>query len=223
MAGVSGRKAFSGVSELVLQDGASAELYYFAYGSNMNEEQMRARCSSPKVIAVSKLPDHQLAFFGYSAVWDGAEESVIPALGQDVWGVIYELTPSDKDKLDDCQDALFDGTGDYFHSPAKVSDQEGKVYSVLLYKKAKLGTPQQPSQEYLNFIVQGAVDHQLPSDYVEQLRGIESKKARFVVPRPRKTSREALPGDECSSCGGSEDAGDMGNVIQISLGTGSNS
>ena len=223
MAGVSEKKAFSGSAELVLQDGTAAELYNFAYGSNMNNEQVLARCTKPKGVAVAKLADHQLAFFGYSVVWDGGEESVIPVAGQDVWGVIYELTPSDKDKLDDCQDARFDGTGDYFHSPAKVSDQERKVYSVLLYKKAKLGTPQQPSQEYLNFIVQGAVDHQLPSDYVEQLRGIESKKARFVVPRPRKTSREALPGDECSSCGGSEDAGDMGNVIQISLGTGSNS
>jgi hypothetical protein len=171
------------------------------------------------VVAVAKLADHQLAFFGNSVVWDGGEESVIPAAGQDVWGVIYELTPSDKDKLDDCQDALFDGTGDYFHSPAKVTDQEGKVYTVLLYKKAKLGTPQQPSQEYLNVIVQGAVDHQLPSDYVEQLRGMESKKAGFAVPRQRKSVREAVPGGDCSGCG---DAGDApSSMINISLGSGS--
>jgi hypothetical protein len=219
MAGVSGRKAFSGVSELVLQDGASAELYYFAYGSNMNEEQMRARCSSPKVIAVSKLPDHQLAFFGYSAVWDGAEESVIPALGQDVWGVVYDLSSSDRERLDDSQDARLDGSGDYFHSPAKVTDQQGKVYTVLLYKKDNQGTPQKPSQEYLNFIVQGAVDHQLPSDYVEQLRGMESKKAGFAVPRQKKSVREAVPGGDCSGCG---DAGDAtSSMINISLGSGS--
>jgi gamma-glutamylcyclotransferase len=212
MAGVSEKKAFSGFSELVLQDGAANELYHFAYGSNMNHEQVLARGAKPKVVAAAKLPDHRLGFFGYSAVWDGAEESVIPAPGQDVWGVIYELTPSDKEKLDDWQDALFDGSGAYFHSPAKVTDQAGKVYSVLLYKKANLGTPQKPSQEYLNFIVQGAVEQGLPSAYVDRLRATESQKAKFVVPRQRKSAREAVPGGECSSCGD-----DLGTVISINL------
>ena len=219
MADLSGRKAFSGVSELVLQDGAAAELYHFAYGSNMNSEQVRARCADAKLIAVAKLADHQLAFHGNSPVWDGAEETLIPAPGQDVWGVIYELTPAGKEKLDDWQDALFDGSGAYYHSPAKVTDPDGKVYSVLLYKKAKLGNPQKPSEEYLNFIVQGAVERGLPSAYVDQLRGVETKKAKYVVPRPRKSARQAVPGDECGSCGSAEEAGDLGNVIQINLGS----
>ena len=219
MADLSGRKAFSGVSDLVLQDGAAAELYNFAYGSNMNSEQVRARCTNAKLVAVAKLPDHQLAFYGNSPVWDGAEETLIPTPGQEVWGVIYELTPGDKEKLDDWQDALFDGSGAYYHSPAKVTDQDGKVYSVLLYKKAQLGEPKKPSEEYLNYIVKGAEERGLPSAYVEQLRSVETKKARFVVPRARKSPRENLGGDECGTCGSSEEAGDLGNVIQINLGS----
>jgi hypothetical protein len=219
MADLSGRKAFSGVSELVLQDGAAAELYNFAYGSNMNSEQVRARCTNAKLVAVAKLPDHRLAFYGNSPVWDGAEETVRSSLGQDVWGVIYELTPSDKEKLDDWQDALFDGSGAYFHSPAKVTDQAGKVYSVLLYKKSNLGDPQKPSEEYLDFIVQGAVERGLPSAYAEQLRGVETKKAKFVVPRKRKSPREMVPGSECGSCG--DDLGTVNTVISINLGSGS--
>jgi gamma-glutamylcyclotransferase len=215
MADLSGRKAFSGVSELVLQDGASAELYNFAYGSNLNSEQVRARCTNAKLVAVAKLAAHQLGFFGYSPIWDGAEESVIPAAGQDVWGVIYELTPSDKEKLDDWQDALFDGSGSYFHSPAKVTGSDGKEYSVLLYKKAKLGNPEKPSEEYLNFIVQGAVERGLPSAYIDQLRSLETRKAKFVVPRPRKSARQAVPGGECGSCGD-----ELGTVISINLGPG---
>jgi hypothetical protein len=88
-----------------------------------------------------------------------------------------------------------------------VTDQEGKVYTVLLYKKDKLGIPQKPSQEYLNFIVQGAVDRQLPSGYVEELSGMESKAAKFAVPRARKAA-----GGGCSECG------DEPQVINISLG-----
>jgi gamma-glutamylcyclotransferase len=217
MADLSGRKAFSGVSELVLQDGAAAELYNFAYGSNMHSEQVRARCTNAKLVAVAKLPDHQLAFYGNSPVWDGAEETVLPAPGQDVWGVIYELTPSDKEKLDDWQDALFDGSGAYYHSPAKVTDQAGKVYSVLLYKKAQLGEPQKPSEEYLDYIVQGAIERGLPAAYVDQLRAVETKKAKFVVPRTKKSPREMVPGSECGSCG--DDLGTLGTVISINLGS----
>jgi hypothetical protein len=209
-------KAFSGLAELVFQNGVSGELHYFAYGSDMNNEQMLARGAKPKVVGAAKLPDHQLAFFDYSAVWDGAEETVVPAPGHDVWGVVYELSPYDRERRDVAQDARLDGSGAYFHSPAKVTDLEGKVYNVLLYKKDKQGIPEKPSQEYLNFIVQGAVDHQLPSGYVKELSGMESTKANFVVPRARKAS-----GGGCSECGDDTPSPTSGTVINISLGSGS--
>jgi len=46
--------------------GKSSDLYYFAYGSNMNKKQIHARCVHPKTVAVARLPHHQIAFFGYS-------------------------------------------------------------------------------------------------------------------------------------------------------------
>lgn len=209
------KKAFSGSAELVFKDGVSGDLPYFAYGSLMNHEQLLARGAKPTVIGAAKLADHQLAFFDYSPVWDGAEESVVPAAGQEVWGVIYELTPYDRDRLDDTQDARFDGTGAYFHYPAKVTDEEGKVHTVLLYKKNKLGTPQTPSVEYLDVIVQGAVEHQLPAGYVETLRGMEAKKAEYAVPRPRRGSAS---GGGCSECDDTPAAA-SGSVININLGS----
>jgi hypothetical protein len=198
----------------------SSELYYFAYGSNMNQEQISARCSKPKAVAIAKLPSHKLAFFGYSVTWDGAEETVVPAPGHDVWGVVYELSPSDKENLDDAQDARMDGSGSYFHTPSSVTGQDGSIYPVLLFKKDNLGTPAQPSQEYLNFIVQGAEARELPAAYVKTLQAMESRKAKYVVPRPKKTIRELAPDSGCSACG---DAPAPNNVISISLGSGGNS
>jgi hypothetical protein len=218
MAGVSNTNAGTGLSEFMLLGEESSELFHFAYGSNMNKEQILARCSKPTVVAAAKLADYRLAFFGYSVIWDGAEETVVPASGQEVWGVIYDLSSSDRDRLDDSQDARLDGSGAYFLSPARVTDIEGKIYKVLLYKKDSLGIPQKPSQEYLNFIVQGAVDHELPSAYVATLQGMESKKADFVVPRQRKSVREHGSGSDCSQCGDAPDS-----TIQISLGSGSDS
>lgn len=208
------RKAFSGSAELVFENGIADELHYFAYGSDMNNEQMLARGAKPKVAGVAKLSDYRLAFFGYSAVWDGAEETVVPAPGQEVWGVVFELSSSDWERLDNAQDVRLDGTGAYFHFPVKVTDQLGKVHNVLLYTKDKRGIPQKPSQEYLNFIIQGAVDHELPSAYVETLRRMESKKAEFVVPRERKS---LTSGGDCSHCG-DESSSTNTSVINISLG-----
>ncbi len=178
-----------------------SERYYFAYGSNMNQEQMSSLGVRPLSVAAAKLPEHRIAFHGYSKTWDGAEETVVSAPGRDVWGVIYKLTLLDADTLDRRQDVRLDGTGAYFLFPTAVFDMEGKKHSVLIYKKDVLGAPEKPSREYLDFIVQGALQRGLPSSYVEELRRIESGKAAFEVPIPSKFNRASLPGASCSECG----------------------
>ena len=49
------------------------DMFYFAYGASMNETQISARCHKPKAIAIARLADHKLAFFGHSETWDGGE------------------------------------------------------------------------------------------------------------------------------------------------------
>jgi cation transport regulator ChaC len=181
--------------------GKASELHYFAYGSNMNMKQIQARCTRPELIAVARLAQHRIAFFGHSKVWDGAIETVVPAPDHDVWGVIYALPFSDRDRLDSWQDVRLDGTGAYFHYPARVTDTQGQTHTVLLYKKDQLGKPRKPSREYLECIVQGAVERGLPAEYIEELRQMDAKKAEYPVPRLGKFSRELLAGTSCSDCG----------------------
>ena len=180
--------------------GKLSKFYYFAYGSNMNQEQILACCLRPVVIGAAKLPHHRIAFYGYSRIWDGGMETVVSAPGQEVWGVLYELTASDWNRLDDGQDVRWDGTGTYFHFPDRVTDTEGKTHPVLLYKKDILREPQPPSREYLDVIVQGAVERGLPASYIEELRRLESRPASFAVPRQGKFSPEPLLGASCSGC-----------------------
>jgi gamma-glutamylcyclotransferase (GGCT)/AIG2-like uncharacterized protein YtfP len=201
MAEVSEDKADRGLANCMVFNGKPGELYLFAYGSNMNKEQIRARCANPKAIAIAKLPNHRVAFFGYSKTWDGAMETVIEAPGREVWGVIYELSFSDWDKLDAWQDVRLNGTGAYFHYPASVTDTQGKIRTVLFYKKDILGDPQKPSREYLDFIAAGALEHGLPSSHIDGLQRIESKKAEFDVPRRRNFGCELFLETNCSKCG----------------------
>ncbi len=173
---------------------------YFAYGSNMNPGQLRSRGVRPLKATLAKLPDHEVAFFGHSRMWDGAMETVVPSPGRNVWGVIYELSLTSGDTLDGWQDAREDGTGAYFHCPMEVIDNEGNSHTVLLYKKDILGVPLKPSTEYLEYIIEGAVQLGLPLDYIARLQGIESKKAEFPVPVKSRFNLGLLTAADCSKC-----------------------
>lgn len=172
---------------------------FFAYGSNMNHAQISLRCHSPKVVAVAKLADYKLSFYGHNKRWDGAEATVERHAGGEVWGVVYKLTFSDAEYLDSWQDIRLDGTGPYFHYPVEVTDTAGTIHNVLLYEKDLLGTQELPSEEYLAFILAGAREHGLPSDYVEKLRKTETRKARYAVPATSKFDGTFLF-DRCSNC-----------------------
>jgi len=158
------------------------EILYFFYGANMNIENICTHCRNTKPVAIARLRDHRLAFFGHSEKWDGGEETVVRQPGEDVFGVIYRLSFSDSDRLDAYQGVRLNGTGSYFHFPAEVIGEDGNIYSVLLYKKTILMEPQKPSMEYLAHIISGAVSHTLPPSYIDRLRAIETMAVGYRVP-----------------------------------------
>ncbi|MGB8601410.1 MAG: gamma-glutamylcyclotransferase family protein [Rhizomicrobium sp.] len=173
-------------------------ILYFAYGSNMSPAQMAIRCRGCKMVAVARLSGYRLAFFGHSQRWDSGEETVLPAAGERVFGVVYELSHSALDRLDAWQGVKLDGSGRYFHSPAEVIGLDGKVYSVLLYRKDILGEPRPPSSEYLAYILAGAEEQALPAEYIQRLRAIPSQLARYVVPRAEDADRLLMPAGSCA-------------------------
>ncbi len=76
------------------------QVLYFAYGSNLDDEQMRARCAGARVVGRAVLPNHALAFGGFSHRWGGAVASVVRAKGASVEGLLYELGDVDLRALD---------------------------------------------------------------------------------------------------------------------------
>lgn len=173
--------------------------YYFAYGSNMNLAQMKQRCSSAKVIGIARLPGYKVEFYGYSANWDGAQETVVPDPQSEVWGVLYELQVFDWDALDGYQDARSDGLGQYFHYPVEVIDREQGMIKAIIYKKNILNEAKPPSAEYLDFIMQGAKEQGLPEEYLTLLQTKETKLASYVVPMKQK-SKSSYLNVSCDTC-----------------------
>ena len=73
---------------------------YFAYGSNLDRQQMQERCPGAKVVGPARLPGHRLEFAGHSARWGGGVATVTPAAGPSVDGILYQLPPEDLAALD---------------------------------------------------------------------------------------------------------------------------
>lgn len=172
---------------------------YFAYGFNLKLESMLQKCHNPIVLGRAKLANHKVSFHGQSVMWDGAVETVVPDEQNEVWGVLYKLGAYAWDQLDNCEDARLDGTGEYFHYPVEVIDEQGAVRQASIYKKARLGEWESPSTEYLAVILQGAKEQGLPEQYIETLSGIQTKPASYVVPRLRKQSK-VEHSDGCDGC-----------------------
>jgi hypothetical protein len=174
--------------------------HYFAYGSNMNLMQMKQRCTSAKVFGIARLPGYRVDFYGYSAIWDGAQETVVPDKKSEVWGVLYDLKFFDFEQLDAHVDARFDGTGPYFHYPVDVIDMQKETIDAMIYKKDKCGEEMSPSMEYLNFIIQGAKEQGLPAEYVAILQNKLTRPASYAVPIIKKT-KFSWTSATCGDCG----------------------
>lgn len=180
---------------------ASDHQVYFVYGSNMNPAQMAVRCCKPEAVAIARLADYRLAFFGHSRAWDSGEETVIRYAGDEVWGVVYKLSFSDADALDAWQDVRLDGSGSHFLCPAELTDTDGVRHRALIYKRDLCGAPCLPSEEYLGLLVAGAVAHKLPADYVARLKQLATRKAGYRVPTSDLSDRQHLISCACSGCG----------------------
>lgn len=173
---------------------------YFAYASNMHPDQFHTRVGKGEVVAVAALENHRLEFFDHTKLWDSGMEALVVEKGHTVWGLVYKLPFSSADTLDSIYDVRLDGTGPYFHFPARVKALDGQVHTVLLYKKDYSGKPVLPSTEFLNFIVEGAQKRGLPPSYVEELKRLPSKPAAYPVPKSNKYEALLRQASGCPDC-----------------------
>lgn len=173
--------------------------FYFAYGADMSPRVLRDRGVRAEAIAIAQLCDFELAFFGHSWVWDSGQETLVERHGASVWGVLYQLTSLDWERLDDWMGARLDGAGAYFHYPSIVRTPSGEPHHVRFYKKDILRQPTLPSDAYLAQLIEGARYHCLPSGYIAQLEQLPVHKADPTVPRSGNARRVGKTPD-CRTC-----------------------
>lgn len=151
-------------------------MLYFAYGSNLDPEQMRKRCPGHHVVGLAELRDHRVTFPLTSHDWGGGVAGLAVAHGESVWGVVYELTPEDLAALDRYEHFVGPGNQHNLYDRETVSVQLVRADDGSFPRRLRPWTylprsanPSPPSRRYLDAIVEGARHHRLPDDYVARL------------------------------------------------------
>lgn len=149
----------------------------FAYGSNMDFTQMCERCPSAVFVCIAMLKDHQLGFTRKSVKRGCGVADVIPAAGENVWGVVYDVTEADRAALDSREGfkpVRAENQNAYNRYPATVyPNGEETPLTVDIYFAVPQPNPPLPNQTYKDLIVNGARHWNLPIDYITQLEHIK--------------------------------------------------
>lgn len=140
-------------------------MLYFAYGSNLDPQQMQRRCPNYVLVGPAVLPDCRIAFTAYSDTWCGGLADVVPALGREVWGVLYELTDEDLALLD-----RHEGHPAVYARQARRVFYKGRREQAWVYEVVKKEGPFRPSADYQAILLQAAGDYGFPERYTEELK-----------------------------------------------------
>ena len=144
---------------------------YFAYGSNLWLDQMRRRCPGHKRVGTAVLSDHRVVC---NKVGDNRVDfyaGIIVSPGDEVIGVLYQLTPEDIKELDKKE-----GIKELIHYYRDEKDfyvknrETGELVNAFTYFVVSPVTPKKPTFEYAEKIFQGCRDHNFPEEYVKKLR-----------------------------------------------------
>ena len=95
---------------------------YFAYGSNLNFEQMAYRCPEATAVGTAKLEGYELAFRrGYL--------TILPKEDASVEGLIWSVTDHDESQLD-----CYEGYPTFYDKETlTVTDADGTPHEIMVY------------------------------------------------------------------------------------------
>jgi len=139
---------------------------YFAYGSNLDLPQMKRRCPSSKLISKGSLSGYRLTFNRFSSGWGGGVADVIQDQGSKVWGLVFELSDTDLERLDRYEGYHKDWTNLYERWKAVIDTHNGQICDVWVYTVVEKQKFVKPTPEYLQIIKDAAVKWNFPKAYL---------------------------------------------------------
>jgi len=124
-------------------------MLYFAYGSNLNHQQMKNRCSGARYIKTHTLNGYKLCFSHKTNHSVYGHANIIKNKKSKVNGAFWNITKNDEKELDG-----YEGV-DYNYYQKEYFTFKGKKILVYVQKVYYL---QKPNSTYLHTIIEGYKD-----------------------------------------------------------------
>lgn len=146
-------------------------MLYFAYGSNLDQAQMKNRCPGASLIGVAFLKNYELGFTWYSPGWKGGVADILPSRGSEVWGLAYAVTEADLDSLD-----TYEGYPRSYTRHQIGIEILGKSPAIAwAYEVVNKSEFIPPTQAYLRILLDAAEHFGFPQTYKTGLRKFQKR------------------------------------------------
>ena len=148
------------------------QVWYFAYGSNMNERLFRERRHMIWHEArVGRVDGYRLVFSVAGGMKPGvsAPANIVEAPGESVWGVLYLVPLRKFARLDNSEGKQ------YAYVWTDVQDTAGQRVPAVTYKVPHAVSAGRPGRRYLDLVREAARQRGLPADYVAMLDRVEAR------------------------------------------------
>ena len=154
-------------------------MYYFAYGSNMDEKDLKEWCKKKnrtfpdwKELGVACLETYELSFNYCSTGRNGGAANLMNVSGSYVYGLLFEITKEyDIETL-----RKKEGCPNYYEEIDLTVKWGGKdIKNVKTYKVVKekeKSDHQKPTKDYMDLILNNALKNKFPSKYIQHLKSI---------------------------------------------------
>jgi gamma-glutamylcyclotransferase len=144
-----------------------ATAWYFAYGSNMNAAQMRSRAGQIHSATPARLENYEL-LFNKKSRGGSATANIRPAAGKTVHGILYKINEAAFRDLD-----RFEGVPQHYRRiEVAVTDAGGHKVPAQVYIATKVENGLRPAAHYLQTILDGALEHGLPAEYIQSIKSV---------------------------------------------------
>jgi cation transport regulator ChaC len=149
----------------------SGSLWYFAYGSNLSRQTfVERRGMQPASTAWGWLDGWRLCFDLPVGPGERGVANVVPEEGSRTCGVLYLISAEEAERLDRSE-GVFGSL--YSRVEVQVSTQHGENLYAFTYHSSYSSPGRKPSPRYIGLLLQGALEHGLPAEYVAFLRRFE--------------------------------------------------
>lgn len=132
---------------------------------------MKQRCPDSILLGKAVLQNYKIAFTIFSPVRKCGCADIVPSQGDEVWGLLYEISSDDLAKSDKAEGHPIN----YRRFQIQVKDDQQKEHIVETYEVAtKQGEFLEPSKHYLGLMQEAALTFNFPETYQSLLSNLKT-------------------------------------------------